>query len=252
MDQMQFTDRALKAMTDASELATQYQHTQVMPVHVAVALLDPPSDTTDKTPAGATSSAARNPDTSLFRQVVERAHGDVQSLDRSLKKMLVRLPSQDPPPEQMSISPSVKRMLQRANDLQKTQRDSYIAQDHIIAALAQDDNIKRALAEANIPNPKLLDAALQQIRGTKRMDSKTADAEGDSEYLKKFTQDMTALAKEGKIDPVIGRDEEVRRVIRVLMRRTKNNPVIIGEPGVGNDVRKLHPSQCTSGIRRVW
>jgi ATP-dependent Clp protease ATP-binding subunit ClpA len=89
------------------------------------------------------------------------------------------------------------------------------------------------LKEANIPNPKSIDSAIQQIRGTKRVDSKTADSEEENENLKRFTIDMTAMAREGKIDPVIGREEEIRRVIRILSRRTKNNPVLIGEPGVG-------------------
>jgi ATP-dependent Clp protease ATP-binding subunit ClpA len=97
----------------------------------------------------------------------------------------------------------------------------------------QDPTITKCLAEANVPNTKLIDTAIQQIRGTKRVDSKTADAEAENENLKKFTIDMTAMAREGKIDPVIGREEEIRRVVRILSRRTKNNPVLIGEPGVG-------------------
>jgi ATP-dependent Clp protease ATP-binding subunit ClpA len=87
--------------------------------------------------------------------------------------------------------------------------------------------------EGNMPNVKLIQDAVQQIRGTRRVDSKTADAEEENENLKKFTIDMTAMAREGKMDPVIGREEEIRRVVRILSRRTKNNPVLIGEPGVG-------------------
>src|SRR5204862_2001483 len=87
--------------------------------------------------------------------------------------------------------------------------------------------------EANIPQVSVLHNAIQQIRGTKRVDSKSADTEEVSEALAKFTIDLTAQAREGKLDPVIGREEEIRRVIRILSRRTKNNPVLIGEPGVG-------------------
>jgi ATP-dependent Clp protease ATP-binding subunit ClpA len=105
--------------------------------------------------------------------------------------------------------------------------------DHLIQALVTDGTIQKCLAEANIPKTKLIDEAIQQIRGTKRVDSKTADSEQENENLKKFTIDMTAMARDGKIDPVIGREEEIRRVIRILSRRTKNNPVLIGEPGVG-------------------
>ena len=229
---MQFTDRAQKALADAHDLAQQYSHSQILPLHLAVSLLDPPVDESkdQQQKVSASHAASSSP---LFRQVIERAHGDPQLLDRALKKALVRLPSQEPPPEHISVSPQFSKILRAANDLQKTQKDSYIAIDHLITSLAQDSSIQKCLADANIPNTKLIDTAIQQIRGTKRVDSKTADAEQENENLKKFTIDMTALAREGKIDPVIGREEEIRRVIRILSRRTKNNPVLIGEPGVG-------------------
>lgn len=229
---MQFTDRAQKALSDAHELAIQYSHSQILPLHLAVSLLDPPIDESkdQQTTVNASHGSSSQP---LFRQVVERAHGDPQGLDRALKKALVRLPSQDPPPEHVSVSPQFSKVLRSANELQRTQKDSYIAVDHLIQSLSQDSSIQRCLADSNIPNTKLIDSAIQQIRGTKRVDSKTADAEEENENLKKFTIDMTSLAREGKIDPVIGREEEIRRVIRILSRRTKNNPVLIGEPGVG-------------------
>ncbi len=229
---MQFTDRGQKAVSDSHELAQQYSHSQILPLHLAVSLLDPPIDESKDQQQTFNASHAGS-SLPLFRQVVERAHGDPQALDRSLKKALVRLPSQDPPPEHVALSPQFTKVLRSANELQKVQKDSYIAIDHLITALAQDPSIQRCLADANIPNTKLIDTAIQQIRGTKRVDSKTADSEQENENLKKFTIDMTSLAREGKIDPVIGREEEIRRVIRILSRRTKNNPVLIGEPGVG-------------------
>lgn len=229
---MQFTDRGRKALEDAMALSQQYAHSQIMPIHLAVALLDPlPDESKDQQQTFNASHGAAS--SSFFRQVVERAHGDPQLFDRALKKSLVRLPSQDPPPDQPGMSPAFSKILRLANEMQKTQKDSYIAVDHLISALAQDEGIKRCMAEANMPNSKVVQDAVQQIRGTKRVDSKTADAEEESENLKKFTIDMTFLAREGKIDPVIGREEEIRRVIRILSRRTKNNPVLIGEPGVG-------------------
>lgn len=232
MNGAQFTDRANKALLDSSALAEQYAHSQILPLHLAVALLNPSQDDPDdQQPAGHSShDAATAP---LFRQVVEKAHGDPQLLDRSLMKLLVRLPSQDPPPESVSVSPALAKVIRSATELSKTQKDSFVAIDHLIQATAQDSQVQRALADANIPNVKLIDTAVQQIRGTRRVDSKTADAESETENLKKFTIDMTSLAREGKIDPVIGREEEIRRVIRILSRRTKNNPVLIGEPGVG-------------------
>lgn len=232
MNGAQFTDRANKALLDSSSLAEQYAHSQILPIHLAVALLKPSQDESqDQQAAGHPSHDGAS--VPLFRQVVERAHGDPQLLDRSLMKMLVRLPSQDPPPESVSVSPALAKVIRSATDLSKTQKDSFVAIDHLIQAVAQDGQVQRALGDANIPNLKLIDTAVQQIRGTRRVDSKTADSESENENLKKFTIDMTALAREGKIDPVIGREEEIRRVIRILSRRTKNNPVLIGEPGVG-------------------
>ncbi|CAD6574875.1 MAG: Heat shock protein hsp98 [Alectoria sarmentosa] len=229
---MNFTDRAQKGLADAHELAQQYSHSQILPLHLAVSLLDPPVDES-KDQQQATNASHTSGSSPLFRQVVDRAHGDPQALDRAMKKALVRLPSQDPPPEHVSISPQFSKVLRNANELSKTQKDSFIAIDHLIQSLSQDSSIERCLADANVPNTKLIDSAIQQIRGTKRVDSKTADSEQENENLKKFTIDMTSLAREGKIDPVIGREEEIRRVIRILSRRTKNNPVLIGEPGVG-------------------
>lgn len=209
-------------------LAEQYAHSQLLPVHLAVALLDPlPDQSKDQ------QNNPQNNQHTLLRQVIERAHGDPQLFDRALKKTLVRLPSQDPPPENVSMAPTFNSVLRKAMELQKVQKDSFIAVDHLITALAEDGGIINCLKESNIPKSKLVQDAVQAIRGTKRVDSKTADTEEESENLAKFTIDMTAMAREGKIDPVIGREEEIRRVIRILSRRTKNNPVLIGEPGVG-------------------
>lgn len=225
---MEFTDRAKKALEDAMALAEQYAHSQLLPVHLAVALIDPlPDKSKDQQnqQPGTTST--------LFRQVIERAHGDPQLFDRALKKMLVRLPSQDPPPESVSMAPSFNNLLRKSMELQKVQKDTYIAVDHLINALAEETSIQTALKEANVPKAKLIQDAVTAIRGTKRVDSRNADTEQENENLAKFTIDMTSMAREGKIDPVIGREEEIRRVIRILSRRTKNNPVLIGEPGVG-------------------
>ena len=225
---MDFTDRAQKAVEDAMNLAEQYGHSQLVPVHLAVSLLDPPADLSKDQQNGPASQAV-----SLFRQVIERAHGDPQLFDRALKKNLVRLPSQDPPPENVALAPNFHAVLRKAMELQKVQKDSYIGVDHLITALSEDSGIQTALKEANIPKAKLVQDAVQSIRGNKRVDSKTADTETENENLAKFTIDMTAMAKDKKVDPVIGREEEIRRVVRILSRRTKNNPVLIGEPGVG-------------------
>lgn len=225
---MEFTDRAQKAIEDAMSMAEQYGHSQLLPVHLAVSLLEPSIDQSKDQQNGPQQNTI-----TLFRQAIERAHGDPQLLDRALKKILVRLPSQDPPPDQVSLSPSFHAVLRKAQELQKVQKDTYIAVDHLITALTEDASIQTALKEGNIPKPKLVQEAVNAIRGTRRVDSKNADTEQENENLAKFTIDMTALAREKKIDPVIGREEEIRRVVRILSRRTKNNPVLIGEPGVG-------------------
>ena len=223
----EFTDRAQKGLEEAMKLSEQFNHPQVVPVHLAVTLLEPPQDESNdaQNNAGNTSS--------LFRQAVERAQGDPQMLYRQLQKLLVRLPCQDPPPENVTMSPKLFNVFQKAEELRKIAKDSYVAVDHLIIALVEDTSIQAALKESNIPKPKLVQDAVAAIRGTKRVDSKNADAEETNENLSKFTIDLTAQAREGKIDPVIGREEEIRRVIRILSRRTKNNPVLIGEPGVG-------------------
>jgi len=167
----------------------------------------------------------------LFKQVIEKANGDFQAFERGIKKSLVRLPSQDPPPEP-SLSPAFSKIIREAQKLQKTQRDSFVAQDHLIAALSQDTAIKALLKEAGIPNIDVLDKAIQAIRGTKRVDSQQESLSG-GEALAKYTLDLTQRARDGALDPVIGREQEVLRVIRILSRRTKNNPVLVGEPGVG-------------------
>ncbi|KAF3913194.1 hypothetical protein AA313_de0206059 [Arthrobotrys entomopaga] len=223
-----YTDRALRAIQNAIELATQYSHVEIRPINLAVSLLTPPPD--DSKP-GVTDAVPQGP--SLFRQAVERANGDFQTLDREMKKALVRSPSQDPPPENATFSPTMSKILRKAHDLQKLQKDKFIGIDHLILAVVEDPTVQVALKAANVPNVKVLQDAIAAIRGDRRMDSKTADAESAHEALSKYTIDMTAQASEGQLDPVIGREEEVRRVIRILSRRTKNNPVLIGEPGVG-------------------
>ncbi|KAF8439542.1 P-loop containing nucleoside triphosphate hydrolase protein [Terfezia claveryi] len=223
MSQPQFTDKASEAFNQSLEIAQTYAHPQATPLHLAMALITPSS--------GPDMTANAAPPSILFKQVIEKANGDFQAFERGIKKSLVRLPSQDPPPEP-SLSPALSKIIREAQKLQKTQRDSFVAQDHLIAALAQDTTIKALLKEAGIPNIDVLDKAIQAIRGTKRVDSQQESLSG-GEALAKYTLDLTQRAREGALDPVIGREQEVLRVIRILSRRTKNNPVLVGEPGVG-------------------
>lgn len=144
--------------------------------------------------------------------------------------MINRLPVQDPPPEDISMTSAMVKVLREAQSIQKNMHDNYIAQDHLILALIKDPTIAAVVKETGITEATIK-TAIQQARGDRRIESKNAEEGFDA--LNKYAIDLTSLAEEGKLDPVIGRDNEIRRVIRVLCRRTKNNPVLIGEPGVG-------------------
>ncbi|KAI9444799.1 P-loop containing nucleoside triphosphate hydrolase protein [Lactarius indigo] len=195
----QFTDKAQETVQAAIQLAKDYANSQLYPVHLAFVLLNEGD--------GPTSGNIAQSQVPLFASVIQKAGGDVTPVKRAIHRAIVRLPAQSPPPDDISLASETAR------GLQKTMHDSYVAQDHILTALLK--------APSMAP----------QIRGNRRVESRTAEQGFDA--LNKYAVDLTALAEEGKIDPVIGRDNEIRRVIRILCRRTKNNPVLIGEPGVG-------------------
>jgi ATP-dependent Clp protease ATP-binding subunit ClpB len=140
--------------------------------------------------------------------------------------LLVRQPKQDPAPTDVSFSSSLVKLLRTAQEKQRAQGDSHLAVDHILVVLHEDRDVATALNEAGLTKSKL-EAAVKEVRGSRKVDSKSA--EETYEALSKYGHDLVADAESGKLDPVIGRDDEIRRVIRVLSRRTKNNPVLIGE-----------------------
>ncbi|MDH4015999.1 MAG: ATP-dependent chaperone ClpB, partial [Actinomycetota bacterium] len=129
------------------------------------------------------------------------------------------------------LSQPTYKVLKAAGELARTRGDSFVSTEHVLIALSAPDAPTGALLEASGARPQALLSALDAARGGRQVDS--ADPEGSFKALEKFGVDLTARAREGKIDPVIGRDAEIRRVVQVLSRRTKNNPVLIGEPGVG-------------------
>ena len=214
-----------------------------MPAHIALVLLN--ENAGDQQPPGGLTQGSKN---SLFTSVIQKVGGDpVSSLfrwsaapdsntfpqaivKRGLNRIIVRLPSQSPPPDETTLGPAAIKVLREAQSIQKTMHDSYIAQDHLLLALIKDSSIQPVIKEAGLTEAALK-TAIDQIRGNRRVDTKNAEQGFDA--LSKYAVDLTALAADGKIDPVIGRDHEIRRVIRILCRRTKNNPVLIGEPGVG-------------------
>lgn len=221
-----FTEKSEQTLAAAIQLAKDHAHSQVQPVHFASAMLN---EDAGLSPPGALPKPAGQGG-SLFVQAIQKAGGDQTLVTRAIQRQLVRLPSQDPPPEEISLSQASRKVLHEAQSLQKTMHDSYIAQDHLLLALIKDPTIVQALKEASITEG-VIKTVIQQLRGNRRVESKSAEQGFDA--LSKYATDLTALAEEGKLDPVIGRDNEIRRVIRILCRRTKNNPVLIGEPGTG-------------------
>ncbi|KAJ7630930.1 P-loop containing nucleoside triphosphate hydrolase protein [Roridomyces roridus] len=223
MNNFDFTDKTTETISAAFQAAKDYANAQVHPVHIAWVLLNEGSPDS-AIPGGLA------PATSLFSSVISRAGGDPAAVKRAVQKAVVRLPTQSPPPDETSLSSTTLKVLREAQALQKQMHDSYIAQDHLLLALLKDSSIAAILKECSLTEA-VLKTAIEQIRGNRRVESKTAEQGFDA--LQKYATDLTALAEEGKIDPVIGRDNEIRRAIRILCRRTKNNPVLIGEPGVG-------------------
>ncbi|KZT02700.1 uncharacterized protein LAESUDRAFT_815128 [Laetiporus sulphureus 93-53] len=222
---MNFTDKTQESLAAAIQLAKDYANAQVYPAHIASALLNE-SAGEPAAPGGLTQAHGA----SLFHNVIEKAGGDSTTVKRGLQKLIVRIPTQSPPPDEISFSSAALKVLREAENLRKTMHDSYIAQDHILAALIKDTSIEPVLKEAGLTEAALK-TAIDQLRGNRRVDTKNAEEGFDA--LNKYAVDLTALAEEGKLDPVIGRDNEIRRVIRILCRRTKNNPILLGEPGVG-------------------
>ena len=209
---LEFTEKVEKSLGIAQSLAREFGHIQIYPAHVACALFD------------------ETDGQSLFKSIIDKAGGEPSTVERGYKKMMVNLPTQDPPPAEISIGSGTAKLLRNAQSHMKKQKDSFIAVDHVILALADDNQSFDPMKQAGITKQSL-ENAVSQVRGTRRVDSK--NAEEVYEALSKYAIDLTQMAHSGKLDPVIGRDDEIRRVIRVLARRTKNNPVLIGEPGVG-------------------
>src|SRR5213594_1675855 len=215
MDLNRLTEKAQDVIRQAQALAQRHGHQQIDAEHLAVALL-----TQDGGVAG---------------RVVEKAGGNPAALAQRLQQALERLPrvsGPGAPAGQVYVAPRANDVLTKAEAEAQRMKDEYVSVEHLLLALAEikDGTVAEALRAAGLTREKLLEAAAA-VRGGQRVTSPTP--EGTYEALEKYGRDLTALAQQGKLDPVIGRDEEIRRVIQILSRRTKNNPVLIGPPGVG-------------------
>lgn len=221
MDSSQFTDKALEIITNAQQLCKQNSNPEMVPLHFLAAM----------TPSNVIGED-KQAENVYLKSIIEGARFDWTPFERTVNRHLVRLPSVQGSNAQPTMSGSAGQVIQNAEKAMKLQKDTYIGQDHILLALLDDASIKSICQECSI-NPDALKQQITTLRGGNRIDSRQADSSQASEFLKKYARDLTESAREGKIDPVIGREEEIRRTIRVLARRTKSNPCLIGDPGVG-------------------
>ncbi|WP_435770254.1 ATP-dependent chaperone ClpB [Nocardioides sp. SYSU DS0651] len=207
-----FTTRSREAIEAAQLAATTAGHTTVEPIHLLVALLLQ----TDGSAASLVSKAGVDAPTLVHAASAER--------DRLPKASGATV-------QQPAGSAALTRVLASALDLAQSMKDDYVAAEHLLIALATvESSARKVLADAGLTAEGLRES-LTAVRGNRRVTSQ--DAESTYEALEKYSVDLTRAAEEGRLDPVIGRDSEIRRVVQVLSRRTKNNPVLIGEPGVG-------------------
>src|SRR6266699_3725121 len=206
-----FTDKAREALSDANELAKQYNNSQIEVEHMLAALL--------------------NQDGGITQQIIQKVGGNVAAARRIVDNEIERLPRVYGGSEP-GISPRLRKVLEVAWQEMNNFKDEYLSVEHILLAMfdGSDAGAQRALKAAGLTRDLVL-KALTEIRGSQRVTDQ--NPEGKYQALEKYGRNLTELASQGKLDPVIGRDEEIRRVIQVLSRRTKNNPVLIGEPGVG-------------------
>src|SRR5437588_1962267 len=206
-----FTEKAREAVSDAAQLARQYNHNQVEVEHLLSVLLAQEGG--------------------VVQQVITKAGGNLAAAQRIVHDELERLPHVYGGSEP-GISPRLRKVLENAWREMGSFHDEYLSVEHLLLAMfdISDGAVQRALRAAGLTRDNVLQA-LTSIRGAQRVTD--ANPEGKYQALEKYGRNLTELAAQGKLDPVIGRDEEIRRVIQVLSRRTKNNPVLIGEPGVG-------------------
>src|SRR5437667_7335887 len=213
MEFEKYTERVKGFIQAAQSLALRSGHQRLTPEHLLKALLD------DKE--------------GLAANLIGAAGGDPKQALRSADAELAKLPLvEGQGAGQVFLAPETARLFEQAEKLADKAGDSFVTVGRLLLTLtlAKGTGAAKALADARL-TPQGLNAAIEELRKGRRADS--ASAEGGYDALKKYARDLTAIAREGKLDPVIGRDEEIRRTIQVLARRTKNNPVLIGEPGVG-------------------
>ena len=204
-----YTQKSQEAILGAQRIAQDYNHQSIEPAHLLLALL-------------------RQED-GVVPAIVTRVAGGVQALRDDLAQELERRPHVYGGSGEVGLARSTSDALAAAERYAKGMQDEYVSTEHILLGLSEGPEGKR-LSQYGLTKDAIL-KALQGVRGSQRVT--TQDPEGTYQALEKYGRDLTALARQGKMDPVIGRDEEIRRTVQILSRRTKNNPALIGDPGVG-------------------
>ena len=214
MNLEKFTDRAKGFLQAAQTVAIRNSHQRIAPEHLLKALIED--------------------DQGMASGLIQAAGGDAKRVERETDAALAKIPAVSGSGAQSSpgLDNDLVRVLDQAEQVAQKAGDSFVTVERLLLALALASNnaAGKALAAGGV-NPQSLNGAIEQLRQGRTAD--TAGAEDRYDALKKFARDLTQVARDGKLDPVIGRDEEIRRTIQILARRTKNNPALIGEPGVG-------------------
>jgi len=215
MTSQQFTEKSRTALNDAQQLTVEYQNQEVAQEHLTRALLSDPQG--------------------LIPQLLQKMGKDPEQADARLEMLIARIPKvtgSGREPDKIYIGSDVERALVAAREAAQQMKDEYISVEHLFLGLLRKPSpgMRQLWSDLRVDDRAFL-TALQTVRGNTRVTSETPEDTYD--VLKKYGQDLVELARNQKLDPVIGRDNEIRSVIRILTRKTKNNPVLIGEPGVG-------------------
>ena len=210
-DPSKFTEKAWEAIVKSQDVARTYKQQNLEVEHVAIALVD-------------LEGAANT--------ILEKAGMDANRLRQQLDSFAMRQPKVTSVDlNQLFLGRGLDLFLDKAESARKNMQDEFISVEHLLLALADEERVGRRLFRTANVEPKQLETAIKAVRGSQRVTSQNPESQYAA--LEKYGRDLTEFARQGRLDPVIGRDEEIRRVIQVLSRRSKNNPVLIGEPGVG-------------------
>ncbi len=205
-----YTDRARGLIQAAQTVALRESHQQITPEHILKALLDDSEG--------------------LCANLIRAAGGQPEAAREAVTQAVDKFPKVEGGGAQLMLAQAAAKVFARANELAQKAGDSFVSTERLLMALAMEGDTASLLKNAGV-TPQSLNTAINEIRKGRTADS--ASAEEGYEALKKYARDLTEEARKGKLDPVIGRGDEIRRTMEVLSRRTKNNPVLIGEQGVG-------------------